>query len=248
MAAEMDALLELSHWLGEPSRHLALAAEGNVSHRLADGRMLVKASGCSLATLQPADLLDVPLAPLTALLDDADAGDDTVSAVYADLAADGRRPSVEAVLHAAILSETPATCIAHTHPVAVNQLLCSVSAPMLVEGALFPDQIVMLGRRQLLLPYVDPGLQLARAMRAAIAAFTAEEGTHPRAVYLRNHGLFVLGSSPANARQLTEMAVKVAMVLQGAIAAGGPVFMTPEAVDRIEGRPDEHYRRIRLGS
>ena len=205
--------------------------------------MLVKASGCSLATLTAADLISAPIAPLVALLDDESAGDEEVAAVYAAMSQAGRRPSVEAVLHAAILSRTPAMCIAHTHPVAVNQLLCSTSAELLVAGSLFPDQIVMLGRRQLLLPYVDPGLRLARAMRAGIDDFIEAEGTHPRIAYLRNHGLFAIGSSAADARQLTEMAVKVAMVLQGAIAAGGPVFMSAEAVARIDGRPDEHYRR-----
>lgn len=246
MASVTDGLLALSHWLGDPAHDLALAAEGNVSHRIDEQTMLVKASGCSLGALAASDLITAPLAPLLALLDDDDAGDDDVAAVYAGMAREGRRPSVEAVLHAAILSLTPAVCIAHTHPVAVNQLLCSVSAPLLVEGSLFPDQVVMLGRRQLLLPYVDPGLRLARAMRAGIVAFIAAEGTHPRVVYLRNHGLFALGSSTEDARQLTEIAVKVATVLQGAIAAGGPVFMTAEAVARIDGRPDEHYRRDML--
>lgn len=242
-----EALLELSHWLGEPSRQLALAAEGNVSHRIDDASMLIKASGCSLATLGEQDLVVAPIGPLIALLDDPDAGDIDVAAVYEAIAGGGRRPSVEAVLHAAILQETDAVCVAHTHPVSVNQLLCSTSAELLVEGSLFPDQVVMLGRRQVLLPYVDPGLLLGRAVREAIRTFMAQEGHYPRVIYLSNHGLFVLGRSADDARQLTEMTVKVAAVLQGAIAAGGPVFMSPVQVDRIDGRLDEHYRRSKLG-
>lgn len=245
--AAVHELLELSHWLGDPSRQLALAAEGNVSHRIANDEMLVKASGCSLKDLRETDLVRTSLAPLLALLDSSDAGDTEVAAAYEAIAAGGRRPSVEAVLHAAILSETDAMCVAHTHPVAINQLLCSQSAELLVAGSLFPDQIVMLGRRQILLPYVDPGLRLARAVRAAVKEFTAEEGQSPRVIYLRNHGLFVIGSSAEDARQLTEMSVKVAAVLLGAITAGGPVFMTVEQVARIDSRLDEHYRRAKLG-
>jgi hypothetical protein len=39
------------------------------------------------------------------------------------------------------------------------------------------------------------------------------------------------------------MAEKAATIWLGAAALGGPVFMTPEHVARISGRPDEHHRR-----
>ena len=40
-----DALLDLCHALGEPHRDLVLSAEGNVSMRLDDHTMAIKASG-----------------------------------------------------------------------------------------------------------------------------------------------------------------------------------------------------------
>jgi hypothetical protein len=43
------------------------------------------------------------------------------------------------------------------------------------------------------------------------------------------------------------MAVKAARILVGAYAVGGPRFMTPQAVDRIHTRPDEHYRQRVIG-
>ena len=46
-------------------------------------------------------------------------------------------PSVETVLHALALKEMGVRFIAHTHPVAVNAVLCSVQAEEAIAGRLF---------------------------------------------------------------------------------------------------------------
>ncbi len=38
-------------------------------------------------------------------------------------------------------------------------------------------------------PYVDPGLRLARHVRSLLRDFQTRHGTTPRVLYLRNHGL-----------------------------------------------------------
>jgi rhamnose utilization protein RhaD (predicted bifunctional aldolase and dehydrogenase) len=257
MTAARLELLRLCNALGEPARDLVLSAEGNVSARDDDPtsgtqRMIIKASGCSLATMTEGDLLLVDRTIISPLLDQGDTTDDITAAAYRASVVDGgtspRMPSVEAILHAVLYDETSARVIAHTHPTAVNAILCSASPGLLIGGALFPDMIVMLGRRQLLLPYVDPGVPLARAVRDSVRAFIAEEGTPPRVIYLANHGLFVLASSPDEALQITTMVVKVARIITGSLAAGGPAFLPAHHVDRIENRPDEQYRRALLAA
>ena len=57
---DQEALLNLAHELGDPSRGLAIAAEGNVSMRLGEDTMSIKASGCSLSSMTVPDLVDVP--------------------------------------------------------------------------------------------------------------------------------------------------------------------------------------------
>jgi rhamnose utilization protein RhaD (predicted bifunctional aldolase and dehydrogenase) len=255
-ATVLDDLVALSRTLGEPARQLAILAEGNTSVRLEgdgpSGRMLVKASGAWLARLGRDDLVELQLAPLIALLGDERAGDEEVTRTFAEATrtrdAPAPRPSVEALLHAVCLAETPARVVAHTHPVAVNGLLCSASAGLLGDGALFPDQIVVLGRHVLVVPYLDPGLPLARHVRDLLREFATRHGTTPRVLFLRNHGIFALGASSTEALQITEMAVKVATVLHTAAAAGGPVFLTDAQADRIDSRPDEHHRRRALAA
>lgn len=241
---QRDDLLTLCRTLGEPSRDLALSAEGNVSMRLGEQSMTIKASGSTLETLRDEDLVDVDIPTILTLLEGMPT-DEVTQSTYREalISQTEKMPSVEAILHAVLYDITSTQVIAHTHPVVVNMLTCSVSPHLLVQGALFPDAIVMLGRRQLLIPYTDPGVPLAKAVRDGVRSFMHEEGFVPKVIYLANHGLFVLAESPGSALQITEMVVKNARILHGTLAAGGPAFLPSDQVDRIDRRPDEAYRR-----
>lgn len=241
MSAE---LLELAHAVGRPEMQLAILGEGNVSQRIATGRMLVKATGSNLGRCTDADLVEVDTSGILALLDDPEAGDEQVeqSLMQARIRRDAKRPSVEALLHAVVL-DAGAGAACHTHPVSVNGILCSDRAELLVRGSLFPDQIVVLGQRSVLIPYIDPGLELARVVRTQLVDFVAEHGQLPKVVYLQNHGIFAIGEDPAECLRITEMADKFARILAGALAVGNPIFLSGADADRIENRADEHYRR-----
>lgn len=265
VAAVRERLADFSRELGRADRAWALLAEGNTSILLPDGddgrqAMLVKASGASLAEARPDDFVRLELAPVLDLVDAApadgaaergDSGtrdDAAVAAVFdaAALAAGGRRPSVEAILHAVCLDLPGVLAVGHTHPVPVNALLCSAEADTLTRGSLFPDQIVVLGTNPVLVPYIDPGLALARVVRTMLREHIESTGRVPKVVYLRNHGMFALGASETEVLQITAMAVKVAEVVLGTLAAGGPVYLSDEAVARIDTRPDELLRRAAL--
>ena len=141
------------------------------------------------------------------------------------------------MLHAVCLERGGAEVVGHTHPVPVLALLCSPHAQALATHMLFPDQIVVLGRRPLFVPYVDPGLALARRVRDELEA----HGEPPKVIYLGNHGLFALGRTPEHVLQITAMAVKASRVLAGALAAGGR-----DAADRGRRGPHRHAARRAL--
>lgn len=245
-----EELVALGRTLGERDRDLVLLAEGNISARLDGIGMLIKASGCSMGSLVDDDVLTVDRSVISSLVDRDEVSDDEVAEAYrasvVSQTPTRRMPSVEAILHAVLYEDTDAQVIAHTHPVAINSILCSAQPGLLVRGSLFPDQVVVLGRRQMLVPYTDPGVPLARAVRASLRAFIADHGAAPRVAYLVNHGLFVLAGSTDEAVQITDMAVKTARILLGTLAAGGPSYLSDDNVDRIDRRPDEHYRRAVL--
>jgi rhamnose utilization protein RhaD (predicted bifunctional aldolase and dehydrogenase) len=240
---DLAALVGLARALGDPGREFAILGEGNTSIRTGDDTMLVKASGASLSTAGPEDFVSVPISRMLSLVASSSRSSSDVDGVFAEVAAGGRRPSVEAMLHAVCL-DAGASVVGHTHPVAVNAILCSVHAERLATDVLFPDQVVVLGPDPLFFPYIDPGLALARAVHAGLSA----RDRPPRIIYLANHGLFALGRTPNDVLQITEMAVKAARVLAGALAVGGLRPLPPEEVARIDRRPDEAYRRQVLSS
>lgn len=239
----INHLIALSRELGAPANRYAILAEGNTSMALDDNRMLLKASGTSLRDATAETFVEARIEPLLALLDDApDSEAEQNNAIAACATPGPLRPSVEAPMHAVCLREAGARVVAHTHPTVVNALLCSGRAED-VTRPLFPDQIVVCGPDPLLLPYIDPGLPLARALRDALRE---RAGRPPKTVYLRNHGLVALGQTAEEALQITAMAVKAAGILLGALVAGEAIFLPSEEAARIDGRLDEAYRRAML--
>jgi len=162
----LSTLIDLSRELGAEHRHLAILGEGNTSAKLDNETFLVKASGSSLGTLKDPDVVQCRFAPLMSLMKKPAATDAEIDEALngSRVHADSRRPSVEALFHAWLLSLPGVRFVGHTHPNAVNAILCSQRAEEFTERRLFPDQIVCCGESSILVPYCDPGLKLAQAV------------------------------------------------------------------------------------
>ena len=245
--SRLSELVRLSRSLGLPARDLAVLGEGNTSARLGDETFLVKASGTSLADAGEESFVKMDLGRTLAILDlEAPTDDELGAALLAARSSGGVgdvRPSIEAVMHALCLTEGEATFVGHTHPTSVNSILCSNRARALSEGAIFPDQIVVLGRYPLHVPYADVGLPLAHALRDGLREHKLRVEAAPKTIYLQNHGLVALSGSAGGVDQVTTMAAKHARIMAGVLAAGEPVYLTEEQADRLDTRSDEEYRR-----
>jgi len=212
-------LIEMSREIGRPERDLVILGEGNTSAACDDGTFWVKASGTQLRTPDADTFVQLWLKPVCELADQ---------------------------LHALALTEMGAAFVGHTHPVAINALMCSVAAEDACKGCLFPDGIVVCGPAPAYVPYTDPGLPLARAVRNAVRRYMDTWSAPPKVILMQNHGLIALGSSPTEVDGITSMAVKASRILAGTYAFGGPHFMSESDVERIYTRPDESYRRKEL--
>ncbi len=241
-----DQLLRLSRQLGAPERDCAILGEGNVSAVIGAGAaFLVKASGTQLGLLEPGQLVECDAAMCRAYVDGPGLSDGAVDDALRDVKVDPSndlRPSVETFMHAALLGLDGVSFVGHTHPTAVNALTCGEHFEKLTERV-FPDQVVVCGPSSALVPYVDPGLPLARAVRDAAVEYQRRFDETPRTIYLKSHGFIALGASAEQVLQITDMAVKAARVLAGALAIGRPEFLSDKQVARIAGRGDEHYRQ-----
>ncbi len=243
-------MLELSHQLGREERKLAILGEGNTSTRLSDDTFVVKASGSNLATLSAAGVTECRFADLLPLMKAKSMTDTAIDEKLfsSRVSAEARKPSVEAIFHAYLLTLPGVNFVGHTHPIAVNALLCSKHAKTFAARRLFPDEIVCCGVESVFVPYTDPGLKLSQAIKKAVDAYIKRLARAPRVILLENHGLIALGATPESVLAATLMAVKAAEIFIGAASIGGtPKFLSPAQVVRIAGRPDEHYRQKAIG-
>jgi rhamnose utilization protein RhaD (predicted bifunctional aldolase and dehydrogenase)/NAD(P)-dependent dehydrogenase (short-subunit alcohol dehydrogenase family) len=163
----------------------------------------VKASGADMATVEPAELPGLDLDYLRRLrvlreLDDAEMVHQLRTHL---LRADGRTPSIEALVHAFL----PGVYIDHTHADAVLALTNREHGVAVAKEALGEDVIV--------LPYVTPGFKLALAAARAL-------DDHPDAwgMVWAHHGIVTWGET---AHESYEMMIRLVSRAEQWIEAGG---------------------------
>lgn len=186
---EFAALRTLSAALGRDP-HRTQAAGGNTSLKR-DGVLWVKASGTWLADAERQDIfLPVALAPLLAAVHANDErAAKAIDFVVADANPLNLRPSVETSVHAVL----PQAAVLHIHCVETGALVGRVDAKAQIAARLDGLPGVVWSY----VPYVKPGLPLARAIDAV-----SKPGTN--VVVLGNHGLIVAADTVAEAGQLVE--------------------------------------------
>lgn len=244
----LGELVRMSAHLGKPENDYVILGEGNTSAKIGDF-FYVKASGKYLADSSPQTFVKVHHGKALSILDKGNLSDDQIKDALLAACADpsaGVRPSVETTFHAFLLSLPDVNFVGHTHPTAVNSLLCSVNAQKILSGRIFPDEIVYCGVAPMYVPYIDPGLGLAREIRDRTQQFASEQGVYPKVILIQNHGLIALGKTAHEVEAITAMWCKTCRVLMGACAFGGINYFTQENVERIFSRPDEHYRKQQL--
>lgn len=199
-------LIEVANRYGG-NEEFCRAGGGNASVKL-DGVLHIKPSGVSLATLAADDLVPLRIdVLLDALVSEEPVEGDPVrvAAAKALVRDTGRRPSVEILFHALI----PEALVLHLHPLVANALTCNAEAERLAAD--------LLGDEAVLVPYIDPGVPLARGVAAARDAYAARTGRPaPGIVLLRNHGIIVAGNS---AEEVSERAERVTGAIRAAIDA-----------------------------
>jgi rhamnose utilization protein RhaD (predicted bifunctional aldolase and dehydrogenase) len=243
----LQELVTLSLKLGDPSSDLAILAEGNASARLDDDHFYVKASGYSMRNIEAEGFSLVLFAPILDALNGPDLSDVEVRELLSSSRADPDfypRPSVETFMHAYLLGLPGVSVIGHTHPTPLISLLSIEGCEEIAGKRLFPDEVVCCGPATAFVPYTDPGLPLARAIKASVESFAAKFEMVPKTIWLQNHGLIALGRSVADVESATLMGIKSARAWLGALATGRTLIpLTQENISRIHTRPDEHYRQ-----
>ncbi len=142
--------------------------------------LCVKGSGWDMGTIEPPGLPAVRLEPLKAMVGFETLTDDDMVMLQRRLLLDpaAPNPSVEAILHGLL----PFKHIDHTHANAIVSLTNQPHGEEIVRE-LFPDSIIV--------PYVMPGFDLAKACDAAFRANPKGDG-----MVLLKHGIFTWSEDP----------------------------------------------------
>jgi rhamnose utilization protein RhaD (predicted bifunctional aldolase and dehydrogenase) len=243
---QVDRLLELAHEFGQ--KEFTILGEGNVSCHAGNGTFLVKASGSTLGALTSLELTECKFGPLLQAIQEPGLTDEQIEGILQNsrVRPTALRPSVETFFHAALLTLPGVQYVGHTHPIPINQILCTDHAATFAGRRQTPDEIVCCGPVSLLVPYVDPGLPLAQEIHTRMGAFHQETGRLPRVILLENHGIITFGPSAEAVRSAMLMAIKAAQVYVGAQQLGGLRHLPETEITRIDQRLDEKYRQKML--
>jgi len=162
---------------------------GNISIKLDEEQMAVKASGVCLKDVEDGKgYCFLNFQKVRNYLTHPAATDDTFSQDVQQfkMGADSSRPSMEAGFHA-VLGNT----VIHTHSVYVNVFTCSN------EG---PTQLRTIWPNAFFLDYLNPGRELTLAIRGLVT----KEPTGDKIFFLANHGLIISADSPKRAWEIHE--------------------------------------------
>ena len=239
-------LVELSREFGQA--RWTILGEGNTSGRIDEKIFAVKSSGSSLGTLTEIELTHCYFDALLPVLDRKGVSEQEIEEILLNsrVRPTALKPSVETFFHAYLLTIPGVNYVGHTHPVPVNQILCSGLGNLFAQERRFPDEVVCCGPVSLLVPYEDPGLALAVRIRRDLQNFERVHRKNPKVILLGNHGVITIGQTTDAVRVAMAMTVKAAEIFVGAHSLGGNISMPESEVNRIENRLDEEYRRKML--
>ncbi|MCH9032005.1 MAG: class II aldolase/adducin family protein [candidate division Zixibacteria bacterium] len=161
-------------------------AEGNISHRLGDDRIIITPSGVAKGRMKPEELVVVER--------------------FGELTRPDGIPSSELGMHLEVYDQRPdiLACV-HSHP--PHSTACGVSGIDLADDVL-PETLLYVGHIPLA-PYAPPG---TAAVAESIRPFLKGTGS-ANAILLKNHGLLTLGASLTEAYHRHEVVEALAKVL-----------------------------------
>ncbi len=225
-------LISLAHYLGNHPARLAIWSEGSVASKLASGKIAVSAAGANMARLHPHEAVELDHARMQALMTKDAVSDEEIADAKSD--PQSPAPTTDALMYADLFAFDGIRFAAHTQPIPVNSVICSPRARQFADRRNLPHEIIVCGPASVLVPFLPPGLLLAKETKRKIALWRDRFKVVPKLILIQNHGMVALGETIDEVIMLTEMTVKFAEIFLGAAALGGPEFMKPNHVAHIE--------------
>lgn len=185
------------------AKDLIAGADGNISCRLPDGKVLITPSGKAKGRLSPDDLVIIDL--------------------DGQVVAGSRNPSSEYRMHSAFYAaRDDIGAVVHAHPV-----YCTAYAVAGVDLAqpILPEVLLSIGN----IPLAEYGAPSTPELASSIEKLAPNHD----AILLRNHGLVAAGSDLEDAYNKIELVEHFAKILHAAEAIGGARSLSDEQVETL---------------
>jgi ribulose-5-phosphate 4-epimerase/fuculose-1-phosphate aldolase len=168
------------------NRMMVAAGGGNISLKLDERQMIIKASGTDLSAVTDAAghvLVDYPMIgkyiSMVSQNSELDDGQYNETIRKSIIGRQNSQPSIETGFHALL-----GPAVIHTHPILVNAVVCCREGRSILEK--------IFGEDMLWVPYKPPGLALSIEILKLIK--DTKQGSQKTAcIFLENHGLIVSG-------------------------------------------------------
>ncbi len=179
--SDIEHIIKIAHKIGE-QKEIVQGSGGNISLKLSDRSMLVKASGCTFSEISKdygLSLVDCKkISDYYRNLENNLINDNNVYAdkILLQSKLSGHRPSMETSFHSYLDK-----VVIHTHPVHVNILACSIHGENYVREALNSTDFLWV-------PYTTPGHALGKKIYSQMKN---TNGKIPKVIVLQNHGIII---------------------------------------------------------
>ena len=214
-----EKLLDLSEGVSK----YCVGMEGNISGKVNDKSLLIKASGTNLTKLTLDDLVEF------------DFGGNQLNNL-------NKRGSMELSFHIYLLGFKEINFISHTHPINSLKVLCSndIVKRTFATKRIFPDQVVFNGSESCLVPYRKPGQELTDKIKECVEKFIVRNEYFPKLILLENHGIISCGKTVDECIIINEICEKSAEIFMGSVDI---TFLLREEVDELVSDKSEKYRQ-----
>ncbi len=210
MNQTLTDLIRISNQTGKDTA-LVQGGGGNTSAKTPDGKyMYIKASGTALKDMDEkkgwrrmeiARVLEIVADPALVKMEpqSREARVSDLLSLCCDQGQQNARPSVEAHLHAML-----DRFVIHLHPIAVGAYVNAKDGRKQLEKVFADEKYPPLW-----VPYVDPGLMLAKKIQQLVGQYKKEYGKIPSILFLDKHGLFVTASTPEKAVRIVKRVIRL---------------------------------------
>lgn len=238
---QLDQLVGISRHYGRDSNYV-IAGGGNTSFKNSE-YLWVKASGISLADISTGGFVRMSRKILSEIgikeySEDPVEREDQVKKdlARAVVSPENLRPSVETSLHDLM----DYAFVVHTHPTAVNALMCAQDVEVITRK-LFADDAIFV-------EYTDPGYTLFKKVREKVADYVSRTGGSPGIIFLQNHGVFVAADTPDRIREIYKIILdKIVIGASVELPSDEVVEAVPDALLEEISRYMEHRSMVTKG-